>query len=93
MDQLTQQVELENQQYLLQLAKTEFVKFSDISPEYPGSYEVCIDGEHGKYVECAEYNKSRNIFVFYSRRGFPYEIKVTHWKELPPLPLMEKHDV
>jgi hypothetical protein len=86
--QLAQQVELELQrQYSLSLSKNNWVRFDEVRPMYGGMYIVCISTESNVYVECAEFMKSRNQFVLYSRRGYPYVINASHWRELPELPL------
>ena len=64
-------------------------KFAEQPPEESGTYDVVVAHDKGSHVETAEYSKSRNAFMWYSRRGYPYEIEVTHWRELPPLPIME----
>lgn len=64
----------------------DWVDFSIEQPEENNLYDVCVVSKGGNYVETAHYSKSRNIFYFYSRRGYIYEIPVTHWRKLPDLP-------
>lgn len=69
---------------------SEWQIFPDFEPEESGVYDVVVQRENGAHVETAEYSKAKNAFLWYSRRGYPYQIIVSHWRPIPPLPIMEK---
>lgn len=73
---------------------TEWNKFPEELPATSGTYDVVVAHEKGSHAETAEYSSARKIFLWYSRRGYPFEITaVTHWRKMPDLPLMEEQDV
>lgn len=62
-------------------------KFENEKPEDSGTYNVIIVSEYGIRKEVAEYSVNRKAFIWYSRRGYPYELSdVKYWIEQPPLP-------
>ena len=72
----------------------EWQPFPEVSPKECGTYAVCVATKNGTHVETAEVSLSRNAFIWYSRRGYPYEIEeVTHWKDLRPLPQIGENHV